>query len=121
MFDFFKRQKKLSMKREKVDVKNINDVRNILMEGDEGEDVKKLQKMLIGIEHICPNVSLKSADGIFNSKTKGAIENFQKIMGIDSTGVVDSITWERLNLIYAKKNEIKAIEKIEFNNLIKKK
>ena len=54
MFGFFKKKKKLSMKREKDKVNNKSNeseiskyfnVRNTIREGDEGEDVKILQNM----------------------------------------------------------------------------
>lgn len=123
MFGFFKKNKKISMKKNNVvqNVKqnNLNDVRNTLREGDEGDDVEKLQNMLVSIINICPNIPTVSLDGKYNSQTKNAVEVFQNMMGIDRTGVVDSVTWERLKLIYNKKDEIKAIEKIEFNNIEK--
>lgn len=123
MFGFFKKNKKISMRRNNVvhNVKqnNLNDVRNTLREGDEGDDVEKLQNMLMSIVHICPNLPVVTLDGRYTSETKNAVEVFQNMMGINRTGIVDSITWERLKLIYNKKDEIKAVEKIEFNNIEK--
>ena len=123
MFGIFKKNKKISMRKNKVKqnitVNNFNDVRNTLREGDEGEDVKKLQNMLMGIGHICTNIPVLSLDGKYNNKTRTAVEIFQNMMGIDRTGIVDSITWERLKIIYNKKDEIKAVEKIEFTNIEK--
>ena len=125
MFGFFRKNKKISMKRknfninEKIITNKINNVRNMLSEGDEGENVEMLQNMLRSIIHICPSIPVVNMDGKYNSQTKNAVEVFQKMMGIDKTGVVDNSTWERLKLIYAKKDEIKAVEKIEFNNIEK--
>lgn len=122
MFGFFRKNKKISMKRknikrnEEINTNKINDVRNTLREGDEGENVEMLQNMLSSIVHICPSIPIVNMDGKYSSQTKNAVEVFQKMMGINRTGVVDNFTWERLKLIYAKKDEIKAVEKIEFNN-----
>lgn len=119
MFSFLKKKNKLSMKKGKDGsntTTNSNDVRNTLREGDEGEDVRKLQKMILEVSHICPNISLKKSNGIYDSNTKNSIESFQNMMGINRTGVVDKTTYDRLKLIYSKKDDIKAIEKINFSN-----
>ena len=122
MFGFFKKNKKITMRRNKVEqnisTNNLNDVRNTLREGDEGDEVQNLQNMLMSIVNICPNLPELTLDGKYNSKTKNAVEIFQNMMGINRTGIVDTVTWERLKLIYNKKNEIKAIEKISFDNKI---
>lgn len=120
MISFFKKKNKLSMKKDKDSANtttNPNDVRNTLREGDEGEDVKQLQKMILGVSHICPNIVLKKSNGIYDANTKSSIESFQNMMGINRTGIVDKITYDRLKLIYSKKDEIKAVEKINFNTL----
>ena len=122
MFGFFKKNKKISMRRnnsvQNIKQNNLNNVRNTLREGDEGDDVEKLQNMLMSIVHICPSLPVVTLDGRYTSETKNAVEVFQNMMGINRTGIVDSVTWERLKLIYNKKDEIKAIEKISFDNEI---
>ncbi len=123
MFNFFRKKKKMSMRRNNLnninDCTNINNLRNILQEGDEGDDVKKLQNMLMSITHICPTLPQIKLDGKYTSNTRTAVEVFQSMMGINNTGVVDNNTWEKLNLIYNKKDDIKGVEKIEFNNITK--
>lgn len=116
MFGLFKKNKKLSMKRNIVNnnCTNVNNVRNTLSEGDEGEDVEKLQNMLMSIVHIYPTLPVVTLDGKYNSETRNAVETFQNMMGISKTGIVDGNTWDRLKLVYSKKDQIKAIEKIDF-------
>lgn len=122
MFGFFKRNRKLSMRRNVVnkDMTNLNNVRNVLKEGDEGEDVERLQNMLMSIVHIYPTLPVVTLDGKYNSETRNAVEEFQNMMGINKTGIVDSNTWDKLKLIYSKKDQIKAIEKINFNNNVER-
>lgn len=126
MFGFFKKKKKLSMKREKDKVNNKSNeseiskyfnVRNTIREGDEGEDVKILQNMLKGIVKIYPNIPTVNLDGKFNSDTKIAVEYFQNMMGINKNGIVDDITLDRLKLIYDNKDKIKSVDKIDFNEI----
>lgn len=102
------------------DMTNLNNVRNVLKEGDEGEDVEKLQNMLMSIVHIYPTLPVVTLDGKYNSETKNAVEEFQNMMGINKTGIVDGNTWDKLKLIYDKKDQIKAIEKIDFNNVVER-
>lgn len=122
MFGFFKRNRKLSMRRNVVnkDMSNLNNVRNVLKEGDEGEDVERLQNMLMSIVHIYPTLPVVTLDGKYNSETRNAVEEFQNMMGINKTGIVDGNTWNKLKLIYDKKDQIKAIEKIDFNNVVER-
>lgn len=120
MFGFFKRKKNLSMKRVEEDTSNKSEilkffnVRNTLREGDEGEDVQNIQKMLQSILKVYPNLPIVNVNGKYDNITRNAVEGFQNFMGLDKSGIVDSITLERLKLIYNNKDKIKGIEKIEF-------
>lgn len=98
------------------DMTNLNNVRNVLKEGDEGEDVERIQHMLMSIVHIYPTLPVVTLDGKYNSETRNAVEEFQNMMGINKTGIVDSNTWNKLKFIYDKKDQIKAIEKINFSS-----
>lgn len=102
------------------DMSNLSNVRNVLKEGDEGEDVERLQNMLMSIVHIYPTLPVVTLDGKYNSETRNAVEEFQNMMGINKTGIVDGNTWDKLKLIYDKKDQIKAIEKIDFNNVVER-
>ncbi len=119
MFGLFKkRRKKLSMRRNSTYTctNDLNNVRNTLREGDEGDDVKNLQNMLMGIVHIYPKMPVITLNGIYDSQTRNAVRSFQNMMGISDTGIMDKNTYEKLKVIYDKKDQIKAIERIDFSN-----
>ena len=119
MFGLFKkRRKKLSMRRNSTYTctNDLNNVRNTLREGDEGDDVKNLQNMLMGIVHIYPKMPVITLNGIYDSQTRNAVRSFQNMMGISDTGIMDKNTYEKLKVIYDKKDLIKAIERIDFSN-----
>ena len=119
MFGLFKkRRKKLSMRRNSTYTctNDLNNVRNTLREGDEGDDVKNLQNMLMGIVHIYPKMPVITLNGIYDSQTRNAVRSFQNMMGISDTGIMDKNTYEKLKVIYGKKDQIKAIERIDFSN-----
>lgn len=59
-----------------------------------GEDVKHLQRLLNNLNY---NLSI---DGIFGSKTKYAVENFQKKSGLAVDGIVGKNTKDRLKYTY---------------------
>lgn len=119
MFGLFKkRRKKLSMRRNSTYTctNDLNNVRNTLREGDEGDDVKNLQNMLMDIVHIYPKMPVITLNGIYDSQTRNAVRSFQNMMGISDTGIMDKNTYEKLKVIYDKKDQIKAIERIDFSN-----
>ena len=119
MFGLFKkRRKKLSMRRNSTYTctNDLNNVRNTLREGDEGDDVKNLQNMLMGIVHIYPKMPVITLNGIYDSQTRNAVRSFQSMMGISDTGIMDKNKYEKLKVIYDQKDQIKAIERIDFSN-----
>ena len=124
MFNFFKKKKKLSMKRDIEEIKNDSEiqkyfnVRNTLREGDEGEDVKDIQNMLKSIVKVYPDIPKINVDGKYDCRTKNAVDTFQKLIGLKNNGIVDSITFDRLKIIYNNKDKIKSIEKIEFKKYV---
>lgn len=80
---------------------------NIKMKvGNEGENIKRLQKMLFDLVEYYPSIPKIEIDGIYGENTKRAVKRFQELMGIYDTGVVDINTWNKLQLIYSKKNAL---------------
>lgn len=63
--------------------------------GDHGSYVLELQKYLsrIGVFNEVP-------DGNYNESTESAVKNFQKLFGIDETGILDNITAQKLFSLY---------------------
>ncbi|MGQ4647932.1 peptidoglycan-binding protein [Lyngbya aestuarii] len=60
---------------------------NVLKEGSQGEEVKKLQGFLTTTGY-----NPGAIDGIFGSKTKAAVIRFQKDYGITEDGIVGPVT-----------------------------
>ena len=65
-----------------------------LSRGDEGEDVKELQRMLIALGFSCGSYG---ADGDFGSGTQKAVKAYQTSKGLDADGIVGPKTWAALN------------------------
>lgn len=71
--------------------------------GDKGDAVKEIQKRLAtaGYYHF-------DLDGVFGSRTKDAVENYQKDTGLQIDGIIGEKTYEQLAGVSLKvKNEIK--------------
>lgn len=63
-----------------------------LREGAKGDDVRRLQALLVAVRH-----DLK-IDGDFGPSTKRNVEAFQRARGLGVDGIVGSNTWRRLIL-----------------------
>ena len=61
--------------------------------GDEGQDVKELQTMLIQLGYSCGKYG---ADGDFGSGTKAAVKAFQSDFGLDVDGIAGKNTLSRI-------------------------
>lgn len=64
---------------------------NVLRKGDEGAQVKTLQRLLNARGYNCGNV-----DGKFGSKTLIAVKEFQKFKGLAVDGIAGKQTWTAL-------------------------
>ena len=70
---------------------------DILKQGDKGEQVKTLQRLLMALGYEMKNgKKTYKDDGSFGPATKAAVINFQKAEKITATGIVDEATWEHL-------------------------
>lgn len=67
--------------------------RRILKHGSRGEDVKRLQKVLIA-RGFCPRNFVP--DGIFGPTTQKAVKAFQRQANLRADGVVGRETWDRI-------------------------
>jgi hypothetical protein len=58
-----------------------------------GPAVKRLQETLerIGVDSV-------KVDGIFGPETESAVKHYQRLLGVDADGVVDSVLWGQLNV-----------------------
>lgn len=74
-----------------------------LSKGDEGNDVKEMQKMLIACGYSCgPN----GADGDFGSNTDKALRKFQDAYGLEVDGKYGTKSKAKLNEVYKNKTTV---------------
>ncbi len=71
-----------------------------LSEGDSGEGVLTIQYYLSYIALFVPTVIAAAMDGSYGAATANAVRSFQKTYGIPETGVVDRLTWDRMESVY---------------------
>lgn len=68
--------------------------------GSSGDKVRQMQEQLNRIAKTYSSISTLVVDGIYGQKTKGAVEQFQRIFDLPVTGVVDYKTWYKISQIY---------------------
>ena len=71
-----------------------------LSEGSEGDGVLVLQYYLNYIANYVPTVRSVTIDGSFGPATKESVVSFQKTYGLPFTGVVNRLTWNKIQEIY---------------------
>ncbi len=71
-----------------------------LRRGDENQDVRLMQEYLSVISTRYPSVPQIEPDGIFGGDTELAVLRFQEATGLNSTGVIDVSTWDRIVEVY---------------------
>ena len=71
-----------------------------LSEGMEGDGVLVLQYYLSYIANYVPTVRDIAIDGSFGSATKDAVISFQRTYGLPTTGIVNRLTWNKIQEIY---------------------
>lgn len=68
--------------------------------GSSGDAVRTIQNQLNAIADVYYNIPNIAADGIYGSRTAGAVSAFQQQFGLPVTGVVDFGTWYKISAIY---------------------
>ena len=71
-----------------------------LSEGSTGEGVLTIQYYLSYIALFVPSVIEATMDGNFGPATKNAVKSFQRTYGLIETGIVDRLTWDKMEEIY---------------------
>ncbi len=64
--------------------------------GSEGEEVRALQAYLAYIAETYTEIPPPVADGVFGSATERAVRAYQRLFGLEETGVVGSVTWNSI-------------------------
>ena len=73
----------------------------VLREGDRGESVKIIQEYLTLINGTYSNIPAVNNTGYFGPVTKQSVTAFQKQFGIDPTGLVGAVTWDKIAGVYS--------------------
>lgn len=68
--------------------------------GASGSKVRQLQEQLARISRAYPAIPTITADGVYGSRTREAVEKFQSVFGLPVTGIVDYPTWYKISDIY---------------------
>lgn len=71
-----------------------------LQVGSTGPAVRTIQEQLNAISNNYPAINKNRVDGIFGQQTRTAVEKFQDIFRLPSTGIVDFATWYKISYIY---------------------
>lgn len=67
-----------------------------LSEGDQGVGVRELQYLLSFVGNFVSALPVIPVDGVYGTQTRDAVQSFQEAYGLPVTGVVDTVTWNRL-------------------------
>ena len=68
---------------------------------DERSAVRRIQSYLHYIkDRSCPSLPYLSIDGIYGDEMRIAVKAFQKMQGLDATGIVDNITNDKIYAVY---------------------
>ena len=67
-----------------------------LKESEQQRAVSDLQSFLRRLSHTYVTIPFLVSDGIFGVRTQQAVEEFQRLMGMPVTGVVNTQTWNAI-------------------------
>ncbi len=71
-----------------------------LRRGDSGEKVLYVQDILNAISRVFVDLLPVEKDGVFGEDLENAVREFQELVGITPTGVIDVVTWNLLNDVF---------------------
>ncbi len=77
---------------------------------DSGNNVRNIQIQLNRVSTHYPTIpKIILSDGIFSYDTQAAVEEFQRIFGLEVTGIVDQATWYTLLRVYSAINKLNTL------------
>lgn len=68
--------------------------------GASGEKVTQIQEQLNAISKAYPALPPVDVTGNYNEATKASVKKFQEIFGLAQTGIIDYLTWYKIQEIY---------------------
>lgn len=78
----------------------ILDPGKVIRRGDREPNVYILQAVLIVLSEIYSSITPPGMNGILDEATAAALEAFQELSGLPTTGELDKVTWKQLALHY---------------------
>ncbi len=78
----------------------------MIVENTDAKPVRGLQSMLRNISYYVEDVLPVIPDGNFTQNTKDSVISFQKAYGLEPTGEVDNITWQKIRDVNMELNRI---------------
>jgi len=73
----------------------------VLREGARGDSVRTIQQYLTYINRSYPDIPAVSDTGYFGPLTRQSVTAFQRQFGIDPSGIVGAVTWDRIAGVYS--------------------
>lgn len=73
----------------------------VLKEGITSDSVRIMQEYLTFIHDTYPNIPAVNNTGYFGPLTKQSVIEFQKQFGINPTGIVGAVTWDKIAEVYS--------------------
>ncbi len=75
----------------------------VLTSGNTGSEVEKLQRMLVSLAEEYTSIPVVNINSNYDELTKKAVTELQKVMGLNTTGNVNKIMWDRMCILSSNK------------------
>lgn len=75
----------------------------VMTSGSTGKEVEKLQKMLVNISEDYTSIPVVDITSNYDDLTRKAVIEVQRVMGLDTTGSVNRLMWDRLSILSSNK------------------
>ncbi len=80
---------------------------NNLRLGDAGNDIRTMQIYLNRISRNYPAIpKIPQVDGVFGAATEEAVKEFQRVFGLNPSGIIDKATWYKITYIFTSVKKI---------------
>lgn len=73
----------------------------VLREGASGDSVRIMQEYLTFIHETYPEIPAVNNTGYFGPMTKRSVMEFQRVFGINPTGIIGGVTWDSIAGVYS--------------------
>ncbi len=73
----------------------------LLVFGMQGDEIALLQEYLRTLSEVYPEIPSVEVTGVFGSATRDAVIAAQSLFGLNTTGIVDALTWDAITDAYS--------------------